>query len=558
MTVSPMTTEPLASATTSHFRLRYHHWLVLGLALFSMVMSAFVSRSVFERLPHLEDEVAYLFQAKTYAGGHLVIDSPDPRRAFWQPFVVDYGLTGKRFSKYSPGWPLLLALGVAGGQPWLVNALLSALTVALVYRLGREIFDADTGVIAAALTAFSPMALLLNATLMGHTAALCAATLFFYAYWRIEQRKNALKWGAVAGVALGLVIINRPLTAIGITTPLVLWSGIRLLRGFISPHTALAKREEEKTKSPLHRMERGFRGEVIKKTLFPLLVLTIIALLIAAAIPIYNYAATGDPTYNLYTLVWRYDTVGFGECCGRNGHTLEKGIRHVRFDLSLMAADLYGWQLGQITPQLQEHLRTQGSYWPLIGLSWVLLPFGLLVGARRRWTWLLAGVALCLIGVHVAYWIGSQRYSTRYYFETLTALSLISALPLSWLIRKFNWRWPVYALLAAVLLYSLYFYSTPRIMALYGFNQINRATLEGVEARREGDRPALVIVSGGDVRWRAMGALMAVTSPFLDSDIVLAWDNLQPGVRDQILARFPERQIIEMEAQGNQAWFVDG
>ncbi len=551
MTASPMTTDTLASATTTHFRLRYHHWLALGLALFSMVMSAFVSRSVFERLPHLEDEVAYLFQAKTYAGGHLVIDSPDPRRAFWQPFVVDYGLTGKRFSKYSPGWPLVLALGVAGGQPWLVNALLSALTVALVYRLGREIFDADTGVIAAALTAFSPMALLLNATLMGHTAALCAATLFFYAYWRIEQRRNTLAWGAVAGVALGLVIINRPLTAIGIATPLVLWSIVRIISAALGRGDPPGRPYKKITPHHTTFLQR------IVPVLKPLLLLTVIALLIAAAIPLYNVAATGDPTYNLYTLVWPYDTVGFGECCGRNGHTLEKGIRHVRFDLSLMAADLYGWQLGQITPQLQEHLRTQGTYWPPIGLSWVLLPFGLLVGARQRWTWLLAGVAVCLVGVHLAYWIGSQRYSTRYYFETLTALSIISALPLSWLIRKSGRRWLVYGLLAAVLLYSLYFYSTPRIMALYGFNQINRATLEGVEARRTDDRPALVIVSGRDVRWRAMGALMSVTSPYLDSDIVLAWDNLQPGVRDQILARFPQRQIIEMEAQGNQAWFVD-
>lgn len=537
----------------------FHQTVTLALVLFAVAMSALVSDRVFERLPHLEDEVAYLFQAKTYAGGQLVVETPEPRRAYWQPFVVDYAPTGNRFSKYTPGWPLILMLGVFVGQPWVVNAFLSGLVVALAYRLGREIFDPDVGLTAAALTAFSPMALLLNGTLMGHTAALLGVTLFMFAYWRMEKWRHPLRWGLIAGLALGWVIITRPLTAIGISLPFIAWSGIRLLRDFYN-----ISRAGDRTLS--HVRER----------LAPYLALTAAALLISLAIPVYNTAATGSPTQNLYTLVWSYDRVGFGECCGRNGHTLEKGIRHVRFDLSLMAADLYGWQwqdvrdLGQhlaqwlktgeigtsITPQLQEHLRTEGDTWPLTGISWVLLPFGIALGFRRRWIWLLAGVALSLIAVHLAYWIGSQRYSTRYYFEALTALSIISALPLARLMRRVG-RLPVYALLAVVLIYSLYVYSTPRIMALHGFNLISREILDGVEARRTDDEPVLVIITGGDVRWRALGELMTVTSPYLDSDIVMAWDNLQPGVREAIVARFPNRPIIEMEADGNDAWFTD-
>ncbi len=202
--------------------------------LFTFFMSALVSRTVFERLPHLEDEVAYLFQAKLFARGDAVIESPQPQRAYWQPFVVDYKPTGNRFGKYTPGWPLILAVGVNLGQAWLVNAWLAGLTVALVYRLGREIFTPDVGVIAAALTAFSPFALLLNATLMGHTAALFFTTLFLYAYWRMEQQgRGRLRWGALAGLALGIVVITRPLTALGVAAPLVLWSGVRLILPFV-------------------------------------------------------------------------------------------------------------------------------------------------------------------------------------------------------------------------------------------------------------------------------------------------------------------------------------
>lgn len=577
--------------------------IVLLLAVASMALSALVSRTVFERLPHLEDEVAYLFQARTYARGHLVVATPEPRRAFWQPFVVDYAPSGSRFSKYSPGWSAVLALGVLLGQPWVVNALFAPLTIVLTYRLGREIFNPDVGVIAAALTTFSPMALLLNGTLMGHTAALFGATLFFYAYWRIE-RSGGLAWGIAAGAALGIVLINRPLTAVGIAAPFIAWSVIRLGRDFVN---------------------RQSIGRIVR----PLAALAAVTLLISTSIPIYNFAATGSATKNLYTLVWPYDRVGFGAAneYGRSGHTLEKGFRHVRFDLSLMAADLYGWQIGNLTtdlrdpeslrPELRDQLLNEGDYWPLTGLSWLLLPLGLLIGLQRRqmafiawivisfvlltqsvalpqnllqdsrfawawviallawlcvpllfvvtskkndptrWTWLLMAAALGLIVVHFTYWIGSQRYSTRYYFEGLTALSLISALPLAWLIRRSGQRWLVYGLLATVMLYTLYAYSTPRILALYRFNFIGQDKIDAVEARREGERDLLVIISGSDLRWRSAGALMAVTSPFLDSEIVVALDNQQPGVRDAILARFPDRQIIEMEGSGNDAWFKE-
>jgi hypothetical protein len=520
-----------------HFTL--HHLLALVLVGFSFAMSALISRTVFERLPHLEDEVAYLYQARIFARGDLVIETPQPRRAYWQPFVVDHN--DRRFGKYTPGWPALLSLGVLMGQPWVVNALLAGLTVALVYRLGREIFNAETGVIAGALTAFSPMALLLNGTLMGHTAALCFTTQLLYAYWRLEHGRAALKWGIVAGATLGLVVINRPLTAIGIAVPFVVWSIIRLLL-------------------PLVRRATFESHAYFIAHVRPLLALTSVTLLLSLVVPIFNKAATDNPTTNLYTLVWSYDKVGFGEGYGRNGHTLEKGIRHARFDLSLMAADLFGWQLGSITPELQEHLETEGDYWPVFGVSWILLPFGLWIGRKQRWTWLLAAVPVMLVMVHLAYWIGSQRYSTRYYFEGLSALSIISTIPLAWLWRKISIPWLklLYSVaFICVLIYILLNYTQPRLAPLYRFNQIGQPQIDAVLERREGDRPVLVLVTGSDVRWRAFGSLMAVTSPYLDSDIVVAWDNLTPGTRDAILARFPDRQVIEMDALVNQATFHD-
>lgn len=633
-------------------RIWYYHVFAVALAFFAFFMAALVSRTVFDRLPHLEDEVTYLFQARIFARGDTVVETPQPQRAFWQPFVIDYAETGNRFGKYTPGWPALLAIGVNLGQPWLINAYCGMLTVIMVYRLGREVFNRDLGLIAAALTAFSPMALLLNATLMGHTAALLFFSFFMLTYWRMDRRtgagkrRSALFYGVLAGIALGCLVVIRPLSAIGVTVPFILWSILRVFSAWWDWRNG--ETDQFADNHPLFNTVR------------PLFAIGIVTISIALAIPLYNESATGDPLMNLYTEVWDYDRVGFGECCGRDrqcrdtcgdncgvcGHTIVKGIRQTRWDLSLMASDLFGWQVeyapldtgmitlpdfrrGIITPDLKDHLRTQSDYWPLIGLSFFILPLGLLIGFRQRrlrtwmllgmlwlviplaaemdflkggpvterdftpiwrwlavgvlwmlippfillrmrrrkdvlpsiWTWLLLGVVVALIGTHLGYWIGSQRYSTRYYYEALSALVIIGALPFAWLARRTS-RLVVFPIVAAMLLWSLYSYSMPRIGVLKGFNHISSELISDVHERRiSDDIPILVIVTDSPdngARWRSFGALMAVTSPYLDSDIVVAWDSGRgTQMRTQIISRFPERQVIDMVAAGNEAWFAE-
>lgn len=586
-----------------------HHHLALLLAFFAFASAGLLSDRVFEHLPHLEDEVAYLYQARIFAGGQLTVDIPEPRRAFWQPFVVDYTATGQRFGKYTPGWPALLALGVNFGQPWIINAFGAALAVALLYRLGGQLFGREAGLIAALLAAFSPAALLLNASLMAHTAALVLALVFLLAYRRLERSPQPLRWALLAGLALGGMASIRPLSALATALPLIAWSGVRLLRPLLARHA------------------RAFWA-----TLRPLLLLSAAALILSASIPAFSVATTGDPARNLYELVWAYDRIGFGECCGRSGHTLEKAFRHARFDLSLAAADLFGWHPAPLDDVMREHLLTQADYWPGLGLSFALLPFGLLAGlrwrARRRpewraalllivwligailiatqplrwggetlaapatgwlyvaggllwlhlpllrylrrddeaarWTWLLLALLGSILLVQMTYWIGSQRYSTRYYYEALIPAALLTALPLAWLARRLR-RWPVYLALGALSVAALFHYSLPRIEVLFRFNYIGRDQLEALQAQRVDDRPIFLLITGpavGDerVRWRALGTYMTVTSPYFDSEIVAAWnyDPANPAaVREPLLARFADRQLIEMIAEGNEAYFVD-
>ena len=599
-------------------------WIVLVLAFISLTLAASISRNVFERLPHLEDELAYLYQARVFADGEIVTDIPENSRAFWQPFVVSYWDSGHRFGKYTPGWPALLALGIHTGQMWVINGFFALLTVALTYRLGREIFDRLTGVIAAGLLTFSPMFLLQNGTLMAHSAALFFTLLFVYAYWRITRGKAARRWGVVAGVALGILVVIRPLTAAAISIPLILYSLLRLIQAGRPPED---------------------RWPRLLATFTPLAILGVITLTLGSSVLLFNYAATDEIRLELYTEVWEYDRIGFGEAgeYGRSGHTIVKGVRHARFDLSLMAADLFGWVVertddGLILPaNMQDmpderihHYLTSQNYYPagLLGLSFFAVIAGLYVGFRRhawllglttvtlawfvlpplrdaaflvdpaftplwlwlgggialilapililafrqeaetaRWTWLLFMVALMLILAHLAYWVGSQRYSTRYYHEGIAALSIIGALPFAYLgrqlVNRFDQRgyWLIGAPLVLILGYSLIAYSLPRIGVLYQFNRVAERVIERIEEQRDGDQPVLVIATLADdanLAWRGTGTLMGLTDPYFENDIIVAWNHMPGGnVRQSLIAQHPDRQVIDILIDFEDSWFPE-
>ncbi len=88
--------------------------LALLFSLLAVAAAWFVAARVFENIAHLEDEIAYAWQAELIAGGQVTTPSPPHAQSFLVPFVVDY--QGQRFGKYPLGWPATLALGVLFGR----------------------------------------------------------------------------------------------------------------------------------------------------------------------------------------------------------------------------------------------------------------------------------------------------------------------------------------------------------------------------------------------------------------------------------------------------------
>jgi hypothetical protein len=94
-----------------------------GLAAFGLIVTAFINYSYGDHMPHVPDELAYIFQAKLLSGFHLTAPVPPVAAVFdyfYPPFILVYH--GHWTGVYPFGHPLMLAIGAKIGAMWLVPA----------------------------------------------------------------------------------------------------------------------------------------------------------------------------------------------------------------------------------------------------------------------------------------------------------------------------------------------------------------------------------------------------------------------------------------------------
>jgi 4-amino-4-deoxy-L-arabinose transferase-like glycosyltransferase len=465
-------------------------WLILLICAAALLATAAFAAFAFERLPHLEDEVAYLFQARTMALGRLTVPSPAQPDSFWTPFVLDY--EGQRFGKYTPGWPAMLTLGARAGLPWLVNPLLAAIALYLVYRLGETFYDRRTGLLAAALGLCSPLFLVLGGSFLSHIASM--VWLLLFSLWFVWTVRGRRRWFALgAGLALGAAFLVRPLTAVAWAAPFVIYTLFLLIRR--------------------------------RASWAPFLLMAAGAAVLAALLPLYQWAVTGNPLLNPYTLWWPYDRVGFGPGFGAmpGGHSLHYAWLNLRQDLSRAATDLFGWP----------------------GLSWLPVLLGLALAPRRRRDWALLAPFACLVTAYLFYWIGSpsRLWGPRYYFEGFSALWVMGAVGL---VKAWDWaaarpRWVRIAgasAVACLLAADLALLIPARAREAHGFYGISRAQYQPILEANLHD--TLVIVYAD--RWLEYGAMLGEMSPMLDGDVVYARGSSSEADA-AVIAQYPSRTV---------------
>jgi len=370
-------------------RIGGHGLAVLALALCSSTGSLLVQALLYPKGSGDADEAAYVLQARMLLDGRLTLDARvvEP---FFQPWLT--GVHGTHvFTKYLPGWPALLAGSQAlFGTMTVAPAAVAALWVVGAYLLGRELFDARTGLVAAVLLALSPLFLLHTALPLAY--ACCAAVLTLASALLLCGACTGSRPALAGGGALvGFALLNRPFDVVLVLLPLMLFVAVRQRR---APRALLAR--------------SAWAG---------LGAAPLVAVLVA-----YCWYVTGSPTRLPLSASDPLDTFGFGQ---RRILPSEKSFLFTRH----LAADALG-----------DTLRAAPS-WYFGGLALIALAVVGLFAPRRRPERLLLLATTVAVLAGYFFWWGSafavpglrNGLGPHYHLSGFTPVVILAAAGARWL-----------------------------------------------------------------------------------------------------------------------------
>lgn len=303
--------------------------------------------------PVTGDEFSYLFQSDLIASGKLYADSPVHADSFKSQQIIN---DGKWYSKVTIGWPLLLAMGRVLRVEFIVNPILSAFCVIIIYLLAKRLSGKKPAAAAAAiLAAISPFFFLNGGTYFNHTSESFFVLLFTYlVILSLEKEKTTYIIGA--GLCIVFAVLIRP------TDGAAAFAGIIPLIAY-----------------------RSFKSGNYKKKLASFTPVFILFLIGISLLLVVNKVQTGSFTTFGYQKYMPEEKLGFGTF----GHTPVKGLWN--FSYSMMRL----------------------SFWiaPLIFLMGVLSVFDDKSHAR-----FLLVIPVAMAAVYFSYYsLGNIEIGSRYY-----------------------------------------------------------------------------------------------------------------------------------------------
>jgi Dolichyl-phosphate-mannose-protein mannosyltransferase len=377
----------------SRWRASDRRRLVWWCALWVVVVSSLLAWLALDRMPHVPDELGYIFEAKYFSLGRLFLPLPPDGKSLYSAFqMVD---SHKWYGAAPAGWPFVLAVGYRLGIPWLINPLLGGIAILLAHVFVRRLYNRDVADAAVLLLAASPWLLFLSASLMPHALSLALTLLGFVGVERARE-KGSLSWAAVAGLSFGALLHVRALDAVlaaGVAG--VWWVGV------------------------------GWR----RLRLSALVTACLAGVLMTALYLGYNKMFTGSPflvPINDYMDKIYYkgsNRLGFGRDVGNvgwTGLTALPGYGPINLmmnsnqNLYLVNLEMYGWPCGSLVFVLllfvRGKLRRDGLMWSLVITIW-------------------AGMSL--------YWFGGgPDYGARYWYQMILPLSVLTVLGVQAIIQR--------------------------------------------------------------------------------------------------------------------------
>jgi hypothetical protein len=352
-------------------------------ALWITSVSAFLSFSVYQHHPHVADEVVYLYNARYFATGKVVMPPPPVPQAFEVDLMEN--TPDKWYGAVPLGWPAVLSAGVAIGAPWLINPVLAGINVLLSYLLLAELYSRRIARIAILLLCVSPWHIFVSMSYMTHSVTMTCALAGFLGVAR-ARRTGLVRWAWLAGFGVGLGSVVRPLDGLITAVLIGAWAvGIGNKRLRFPALAALAA------------------GTCLTGVL---------------AMP-YNKALTGDP---LASPLMRYtdkhhghnsNAYGFGPDRGMGwgtdaypGHTPFEALINAELNGASLNVELFGWSTGSLA----------------------LIAVLVFSGSMRRPDYLMASVIAAVLLAYAPYWgNGGPDFGARYWYLILLPCVALSA-----------------------------------------------------------------------------------------------------------------------------------
>lgn len=192
----------------------------MGAVVVGAVAAAWLTHTVvFSGHALTDDEGAYQFMAQVLLSGGVSATPPADTLFHDRVFMILKG--GRWHAMYFLGWPALLAPFEAMGASHLANPTYHGLTTGLVFLAGKRIGGSAAARVSGILWAFAPMNVLAAATLLSHTS--CAFALCVALLGAVHARDYQGWTGLAVGAGTAVAFCIRPLSAIGIGLPLVIF-----------------------------------------------------------------------------------------------------------------------------------------------------------------------------------------------------------------------------------------------------------------------------------------------------------------------------------------------
>ena len=445
------------------FEIHFATHIVLTMATLATIFLGYYGWRCWEAVPRIPDSLVYLFQAKIFASGKLWAPVPEMLKRFDYMFTLSND--NWWISRYSPGFPLLLAIGYLIRLPWFISPVFAGIDIYLVYRLYIEMYSHR---ILALFTSFlfliSPYFLGISGQILTHAPALFFFLMFCFYGIRMYKNSNA-SYAAIAGFSAGFFFLIRQMSALTLLFPFVLYFFYKFLK--------------------------------LKK--FKLLLIFIICGMMILALQLgYNTVFTGNPFVFPFHQgeFGQLDQLGFykpvkWDVWPEPGektpvHTPMKAVKNIHLCLTILNRTLWGWSV-----------------------SFLFIPFAYFRKPRtgKQWDilWLLAFICM-LIGYGFYWFPGAGLLGARYYYEglpfliflTVRGLQQLQILINHWFGDQFEW-FPFWMVIALFSFSSYYFWPDHSKLIYNAFAKSFTPFFRNIQNNTK--KPAIIFMAGDTTRY---------------------------------------------------------